>query len=621
MSRERFEQLSRAELAENLEAIFDLAERGLGRSAPGHWRAALEAILQRMSALTRHEERPPDARLPSTPVEAAPDDRAGETVVSFDAARLAESVAEMMANRQGQRAVELISLVGEDLPRTVTGPPGTVRRILVELLDNALRFTDTGQVTLSCSWSDGLRVEVADTGPGIPPVEVDRLYSAPHRPHGGIWLARAGEGMGLALCSALAKSLGGRLECRSQLGIGTTFRLDLPLPAADTRQRPLPDRIEGRVLLVEDHRQLRAGLARALEDLGFLVDEVGGGREALRAVRRATGTYDLALLDAELEDAPGRALLDLIGDRPSLDGVSRISMTRAAGGDGLEVCKPVTRWRLERAVERALGRRLIRRTVGVERNVGEGERRLLLVDDNPDSRRLAARALEAHHYRVDLAADGVQAVEAAGRVPYDLILMDVEMPRLGGLEATRRIRRAEREGNRVPIVAMTAHDDVGFRTRCIEAGMDDHVPRPIRTDRLLRVVERALGVIARVGPPTPPPPTVDPLDVLPPVALDPDVGDLLPDFVARRRADVVALRRWIEGDEVDARSIAHDLKGVGGAYGFPAITTLGALLGAALRAKARERAIRCIERLDEHIGQIEAALAAAHGAGPPDGSR
>lgn len=601
-------------------SIVECARRALRSDAPIHWRAALEEIVRRLEGAPAGRAEPTGEAEPAAAAESAVAaagtdealDAARAVSVGFDAARLVESVAETVAGRLGERPVELVSLVSEDMPRSVAGSPNVVRRVLVELLDNAVRFTDTGVVLVDCAWADGLRLTVSDTGPGIPPVEQARLFEAPHRPHGGIWRARAGQGMGLASIRTLVERLDGRVEVRSRLGEGTTAQVWLPLAPIDAGETPLPDRIEGRVLLVEDHDRLRAGLARSLEDLGFLVDEASDGRSALRAVRRAMGTYDLALLDAELDDAPGDALADLIGDRPSLRGVPCIAMTHAGDIDGLQVRKPVTRWRLERAVERALGRRLSRRTAADEAPAAAARRRVLVVDDNPDSRRLAARTLEAHAYRVDLARDGIEAVQAAADVTYDLILMDVEMPRLGGLEATRRVRARERAGHRVPIVALTAHDDAEFRERCIEAGMDDHVARPVRSENLLRAVERALGVVADdvAVTPTSRPATADPLGALPSIELDPELLDLLPGFIANRRNDVSALRGWLAGETVDARAVAHGLKGVGGAYGFPAITALGALLGDALRAGDRRRAVRCIDRLDEHIEQIGGALAA-----------
>lgn len=187
---------------------------------------------------------------------------------------------------------------------------------------------------------------------------------------------------------------------------------------------------------------------------------------------------------------------------------------------------------------------------------------------------------------------------------------------MGGLDAARAIRAAEPEGQRVPIVAVTAHDDHAFRARCIEAGMDDHVPRPVRQARLLQVTERALGVVAdpSAGDEPPTDPLADPLaDALPAITLAEDVLDLLPEFVDNRRADVAALRRWSRGDggDEDARRVAHGLKGVGGAFGFPAISALGAALGTAVRAGDRARAEACIERLDTHIQAIGRVVAEA----------
>lgn len=600
-----------------LAEVASIADRALSQSDPARWREALMVVVARLrpdpsteadDSLARVGAESAAARVPGP-------EAPGSALVDFDVARLVESMAESSSYRVGPGPVELICLVDAAVPRRVTGRPDAVRRVLSELLDNALRFTETGAVCVECGWSDGLRLTVSDTGPGMPPPLRARYFGGGARP-GGRQGWRPGDGgvTGLALCSMLVADLGGSMTCTARSGSGTLIDVRLPSRAADATERPLPDRIEGRVLLIEDEPRLRSGLARVLEDLGFLVDEAGDGRSAVRAVRRATTAYDLAIVDAELPDAPGQALLDLIGDRPALQAVPRVAMTRDDAARGPRVRKPVTRWRLERAVERALGRRLSRGEASAAAPVDE--RCVLVVDDNADSRALAARTLGASGYAVDVAVDGIEAVRMASERLYDLILMDIEMPRMGGLEAARSIRDDELPAHRVPIVAVTAHDDEAFRKRCLDAGMDDHVPRPVRRGRLLRAVERALGVLADAAAGTEPPAPVsdDPLGgELAAVVLGEDVLDLLPDFVANRRADVSTLWRWLEGsvDDAEARRVAHGLKGVGGAFGFPAISALGARVGQAARDGARDQARACVERLDRHVEQIASALAGA----------
>ncbi len=610
-------------LAVTLEAIADTAREGLAVGTGEALRDAARQVFEQVEGLRVLVDKPAKA------AEADPGDGRQKRAdgPAFDACRLVEAVAEAMAPALGERPVELVSLVADDVPRMVLGDARRVHRVLGELLDNAVRFTDAGMITVECGWSEGLVLQVTDTGPGIPPIHQPRIWestASPHQPPPGIWQARAGAGLGLPLCRELVEGMGGEIVCRSRLGEGSTFEVRLPFDPGSSAERPLPGRIEGRVLLVEDHPRLRANLARAFEDLGFLVDDAADGREALHKVRHASARYAMALLDADLGDAPGEALIDLIGDRPPLREVPRVAMCRdPAGFDGPTVRKPVTRWRLERAVERALGRRLARRTVSDEPPTA-GERRVLVVDDNADSRHLAARILGAYDYTVDLAEDGVEAVSMAGETAYDLIVMDVEMPRLDGLEASRRIRAAEYAGRRAPIIALTAHDSDDFRRRCIDAGMDEHVPRPISGAGLLQAVDRALGVASHRSADVRPldPGIADPLDgPLPPITLDPELLDLLPAFVEHRRANVDELRRWLDGHEAEPAVLAHGLKGVGGAFGFPAITALGARLGEAIAADDRDVAARCIERLEAHVGDIAGAVAEAVRDGERSGSR
>lgn len=404
---------------------------------------------------------------------------------AFDVVRLVEEVAEIMAPRAVTKGIQLLCRTGRRSSLRVMGDGPRVRQILMNLVGNAVKFTEAGQVTLrleaelGSSGSAGLRIAVEDTGRGIAPEHLARLFERYYRVPGE---RAGGTGLGLHIAAQLAARMGGGLTARSVPGEGSTFELTLALPVGRGVSAARPD-LGGREALVV--HPPTAGLAPVLDILAGLeiwAEVVATGPEAMARLARAPHP-DVVIADVDAEHValalrrarvPTVLLHDLGDVHLELEHVSaRVSRPVLWSNLMDALCKVLTGESAE-----ALTADLPAVVAGT---------RVLLVEDNPDNQRVAVKALERHGAVVEVAGDGEGAVRAAGR-GWDLILMDVDLPGIDGVEATRRIRAAGLEA--VPIVAFTAHATVAVRQRCLQAGMTDFLAKPAPSQALLELLAR-----------------------------------------------------------------------------------------------------------------------------------
>ena len=461
---------------------------------------------------------------------------------AFDLPELLSEVVEMFAPQAAGKGIELASLVPANLPVRVVGDPERLRQVLVNLVGNAIKFTERGAVTLRCRTSrvgpeeTRFRVDVEDSGSGIPPAELERLFQPFAQADSSIRRTHGGTGLGLTISRRLASLMGGEITADSTPGRGTTFRLELPLPLApapavpDPTPRPLtPENV--RVLAVDDHPLDLELLVALLEPEGFDVDCVDGAEAALAALAGAAAEgrpYRLALLDYPPPGTDGEALTRAIRADRRYDEVDLLVLSsneQAIGPDARaklriagSVVKPLRRSRLFDAIDRALGGAPSGRKPPVATPIGQlgiepasplrsaptdaAERplRVLVAEDNPVNRAVAEELLLVAGHSVVVAHNGAEALERlATDDGIELVLMDCRMPIMDGFEATRRLREIEgREGRaRVPVIAVTANALKGDRERCLEAGMDDYVAKPIDVERLEEAIRRhAMSVAA-----------------------------------------------------------------------------------------------------------------------------
>jgi CheY-like chemotaxis protein len=418
-----------------------------------------------------------------------------------------------------RKGVELAYAIDSELPPALLGDSGRVRQIVLNLLSNAIKFTEHGEVVLrvraardESAWD--VRLDIHDTGIGIPPDRIGRLFQSFSQADASISRRFGGTGLGLAISRRLAELMGGSLDAESPgvPGEGSTFHLRVRLPEAPVDERldgigPAPSdeaavlaSVAGRTVLVADDNatNLRILVAQ-LERLGFAVTATSSGVTARDRVLAAPDAFAAVVTDHRMPDLDGLgvaaaiAAAGLASPPPVIVLSSAGQRERAAAGVTAFMSKPVKPAQLRDLLVRVLSGGITREAgVAVRDGAGPaaGRRtaeaeplRILLAEDNAVNQKLALRLLERMGYAADVAANGLEALTAIEAHPYDVVLMDVQMPELDGLEASREIRRRWPE-RALRIVAMTANAMEGDRDECLAAGMDDYVSKPIRPDEL-----------------------------------------------------------------------------------------------------------------------------------------
>jgi signal transduction histidine kinase/CheY-like chemotaxis protein len=438
-------------------------------------------------------------------------------VVDFDLRSVVEEATELLAARAEAKGLELLCLVEGAPPATLRGDARRLKQILVNLIGNAVKFTERGQVFVRARLLvDGARSVVAgfqvrDTGIGIPREAAARVFEAFAQADGSTTRRFGGTGLGLAISKQLARLLGGELDFESVPGEGSTFRLTARFEKPEgALPRRAPHALRGRrALVVDDNPESRAVLARQCANLGLRADVADGGPDGLARMRRAAASgepFDVAILDGRTGGTSAAALAAAIRQDATL-GVTPLVLLRAFGtaapeGPGDDgpfasaLGKPVLESRLEECLASLLGEG------GLARKRSSGEKaappsavrkRVLLVEDSPVNQAVAEGMLGHLGCDVTLAADGREALAALEAARYDLVLMDCMMPGIDGFEATAEIRRLEREDpsrGRTLVVAVTANAMAGDRERCLAAGMDDYLSKPFRTEDLGALLSR-----------------------------------------------------------------------------------------------------------------------------------
>jgi len=452
----------------------------------------------------------------------------GLEAVLFSLRTLIEDVLDQLSVQADAKDVVLISRYLPDTPADVVGDHGRVRQILLNLVGNAVKFTDEGHVLVSVEHTPqgegraSFRIEVQDTGRGIPAGRQAAIFEQFQQVDSSITRTQGGTGLGLAIVKELVGLMGGEVGVESEPGEGSTFWLTIELPVvedAPSRLHAPPELADLRVLVIDDHLVHRRVLTEQLSRWGLRAEPCGSGAEALVRMAHARAEarpFQLAIFDYHMPQMDGPELARRIKAHPALCDVVLVmlsSVAHRAGARELEgagltayLAKPVHQSDLLETLASAWGVRGFG-PAGASR-VGSTRRsrvpasqvgidagshvRVLVVEDNAVNQKVAQGMLERMGCRVDVAGDGRAALELLGSIPYDLVLMDVQMPVMDGLEATRELRRREHGSERhLPIVAMTAHAMQSDRERCLAAGMDDYVSKPIRRRELLRVL-RAL---------------------------------------------------------------------------------------------------------------------------------
>jgi PAS domain S-box-containing protein len=431
--------------------------------------------------------------------------------------------------RAHQKNLELAYDLQRDVPDAIVGDPGRLRQIIVNLVGNAIKFTERGEVIVyvqvDSRTKDGIQLHftITDTGIGIPPEKQTAIFEAFTQADGSMSRVYGGTGLGLTISARLIGFMHGRIWVESEPDKGSRFHFTAHFglqknPAGTVVPRDPRTLRDVRVLVVDDNATNRQILLKMLSNWHTNPTAVDSGAGAIIALREAHGLgriYPLILLDAQMPEMDGFALVESIRKNPEWK-IATIMMLSSDGqrGDakrcrelGVAACltKPVRHGELLDAILAALGTRPARETAPTlvtphSLRENSGHLRILLVEDNAVNQLLAVRLLEKSGHTVAVAGNGKEALATLEKQSFDLVLMDVQMPEMDGFEATAAIRGLEKEsGNHLPIIAMTAHAMVGDRERCIEAGMDDYITKPIRTEELIEVLARYSPAVAADG--------------------------------------------------------------------------------------------------------------------------
>ena len=418
-----------------------------------------------------------------------------------------------------EKDLELVFRVAPDVPDRLIGDEGRFRQVLVNLVGNAIKFTSRGEVAIEVAVRGRSEAEVLvcctvrDTGIGIPREKLDLIFEPFRQVDGSHTRSYGGTGLGLTISRRMAELMGGDLEVRSEPGRGSTFELTVRFEVADATGEPGADRdlatlSAARVLVVDDNATARAHLVAQLTEWGLRAGGANSSEDALAVLTRALEEQDpyvLALVDERLGDEPGFAFARAIAEDPRLRGLRTIYLAVLAPhtgglpetepGRSALVTKPVTAAELRRALVDAMGVPSPVRGPDSDENAPTGSTlrplAVLVAEDHPVNQRLVTRILEKAGHHVTVVTNGREAVEAWGRAPFDVVLMDVQMPEMDGLAATRAIRALEQSrGGHVPIVAMTARAMPRDREECLASGMDGHLAKPIQPRELRAYLRR-----------------------------------------------------------------------------------------------------------------------------------
>ncbi|MCK9375610.1 MAG: response regulator [Syntrophobacterales bacterium] len=442
----------------------------------------------------------------------------------FDLRECLESALDLVATAAQHKGLELAYRVDEPVPATIAGDVTRLRQILLNLLNNAVKFTDKGEVSLTVRVEGGpdaaalppgallLRFSVADTGIGIPPDRLGRMFQSFSQVDASTTRKYGGTGLGLAISKRLSEMMGGRLwvESAGVPGQGATFHLTvrtepvaMPVVSRQELRRQQPQLAGRRLLAVDDNDTNRRILVLQAQSWGMLVRDSRAPREALEWIKRGD-PFDVAILDMQMPEMDGVMLArEIRAQRPALPLVLFSSLgRREVGADaGLflaQVTKPMKPSQLYDALMNifAAQPQTVRKgdeTVKSQIDPGLAARlplKILLAEDNAVNQKVALRLLARLGYRADVVANGLEAVAAVQRQPYDVVLMDVQMPEMDGLEASRRIKRGEAAGAVPRIIALTADAMQGDREKCLAAGMDDYITKPIHVEALVTALTR-----------------------------------------------------------------------------------------------------------------------------------
>jgi PAS domain S-box-containing protein len=551
--------------------------------------------------------------------------------VEFDLHELVQRVAELMAIRANEKHLELAYQIMPEVPGRLVGDPNRLRQILINVLSNAIRFTEAGEVVLQIK-PDAARSEpgalvfsVRDTGIGIPADKHELIFDSFSQADHSITRRYSGTGLGLAIAKRLVERMEGRIWLESEVGIGSAFFFTACFGVRDQQSGleilPEWERLTGlKTLIIDDNMTNRLIVRETLGSWGIPVEEATGGEEALEKLTHAAGDpYRLVILDARMPGQSGREVAESMARRPDLSSIPIIMLASERShqdqhrlrelGIRRYLTKPFRRSDLFNAIMAVVGSQpaLPASSTSVARSAQPGigrPLRILLVEDFADNRRMIELYLKDTPHRVDMAANGKLAVDMVARASYDVVLMDIQMPVMDGYTATKLIRKWEEAQHRapVPILALTANALKGEVQKSLAAGCTAHLVKPLRKAQLLHALveytdSRQVNEAAQSD---------TAADEKPVLEVSAELEALMPKFFANRRRDAEKIAEALtRGDFDQIRAIGHGVKGAGGTYGSAVISQLGARIEQAAIERRAEAIETDVKALMDYLDRVE----------------
>jgi signal transduction histidine kinase/DNA-binding response OmpR family regulator len=447
-------------------------------------------------------------------------------VVDFDLRNAVEETLELLTDRAGAKNIEFASLVYCDVPTALRGDPGRLRQVLTNLIGNSLKFTENGEVVVTAEreFEDDrsmmVRFSIRDTGIGISDGIQKRLFQAFTQADGSTTRKYGGTGLGLSISKQLVELMGGKIGVSSEPGKGSTFWFTASFEKQSTAAAELSSQLDSfehvRALIVDDNATNRKILSHQLSSWDMIHNQAESGPQALELMKAAAAhgeAYDLVLMDLLMPGMDGFALAKAIKADSRISHARLVLLTSAGGRDGVRsraadisafLSKPVRQSQLLDCLSSVmntsisgtadLGHSTLANNHSLPKAKKMSDKLILLAEDNIVNQKVAIRQLQQLGYRADAVANGREAIEALSRIPYDLVFMDCQMPEMDGYEATAEIRRSEADCKHIPIVAVTAHALDRDRQKCIDAGMDDYITKPVKVEELRRVLNAFLEI-------------------------------------------------------------------------------------------------------------------------------
>ncbi|HZT05730.1 MAG TPA: response regulator, partial [Chloroflexota bacterium] len=534
--------------------------------------------------------------------------------IDFDLDELLDRTLEFMAPRAHAKGLELVSRVVESTPTSLVGDPDRIRQILLNLLGNAIKFTESGEIALTVSAADGgdddarvLLFTVRDSGVGIPEDKLEEIFGEFTQVDPSITRNYGGTGLGLAICKQLVELMDGRLWAESTPGVGSVFSFTARLGVHDPqRQSPSAalDLTGVRCLLVDDNASNRIIVRELLAGAHATVSDADNADAALAELRRAAAAgapYHLVLLDTHMPVVDGFDTAALIRADPALTDAIVMMLTSDRRVGDIDRChavgvtsylvKPIKRTALFRAIAEAMGGGADHASAAATApSPGGRPLRILAAEDTIDNRILLQLYLRGTGHTLDLVEHGGAAVERFEAGTYDLILMDVQMPTMDGYSATRAIREIERRRGSppIPIIALTAHTTGEEVEQSLRAGCTAHLAKPVRKHAVLDAIAQfGSAAMAATAP-----------DEAVGSGADPELAVLRDAYLTHREDDVSAMMRALEAADYESiRVAAHSMKGSGASFGFDAISSLGSAVEEAARSARTDELRRLLGEL------------------------